>query len=698
METDNYIAKLNEYSQRSRSELKYEDVGAVGPDHSKTFSLRALVNGQPYPDGVGKTKKEAKQIAAKNALIGLGKEQQQDPADSTEVSVESHTAPVYQKSITQPSYVSWLYEQSQKNRVNIKPVESTRLGPNNATQCCSFVFDDKEYPVAFGRTKKEAKEEAARLAHNEICGSHTTGTTDENSNATSGQQKEELNQKVLGVCDKMKDLNVSSTEPSFAETNFIGIVNHYCQKTRRFHDFMLVKRCGPPHNPQFFYKLVIDSKDYPVAEGKCAKEAKQNAAQLAWSALQEQSDWNSQVSFRSTVSEDGAPPSVSTPTSTLESLDTTTQSAATSSSYSVIFTDSSNPPKVQEQNADVKPKIKLAANFGKAQKQSKEDGVIPDLKVKKTGSSPSVKTPTQPVISRFASEFDSIERLGKGGFGRVYKARQKLVGKYFAVKIVHYKEKALREVGVLIDFQHANIVRYYTSWIEDSDYKSDISDSYSNSQSSSDSSAQYLYIQMELCDKKTLRVWIDDKNTHQRDPPKRREESLSIIQQILNGVEYIHSNKHIHRDLKPLNIMFGREGEVKIGDFGLVTAEDNDDDENRIERTKCTGTRSYMAPEQESQRTYDKKVDIFALGLIYFELLWKLFTAVERAAIWKEVRIQKLPPEFSRKFPQEHKIIKSMLCANPEDRPEASKLKTELEKYTLALNREQDLRQHNRTI
>ncbi|TMS04255.1 Interferon-induced, double-stranded RNA-activated protein kinase [Larimichthys crocea] len=302
-----------------------------------------------------------------------------------------------------------------------------------------------------------------------------------------------------------------------------------------------------------------------------------------------------------------------------------------------------------------------------------------------TGSGPSDKT--QPgstqsgISSRFTQDFDSIECLGKGGFGCVFKAKQKLTGKDFAVKIVLCKEngKALREVEALSDLHHSNIVRYFSCWMEDSGYQWDsASDSSSPTQCSvGDTSIKHLYIQMELCDTKTLGVWIDEKNDQN---VKRREESLTIAQQIVNGVEYIHSKMLIHRDLKPANIMFGQDGEVRIGDFGLVTAENDDDGENLIERTVYKGTPSYMAPEQRSQNTYDRKVDIFAVGLIYIELLWKFPTWHEKQMVWNDIRKQKLPKGFWDNFTQEYFIIRPMLSAKPEDRPEASQLKTDLQK------------------
>ncbi|KAF7657879.1 hypothetical protein LDENG_00020980 [Lucifuga dentata] len=353
------------------------------------------------------------------------------------------------------------------------------------------------------------------------------------------------------------------------------------------------------------------------------------------------------------MSEGDSPTRLSTSAATVESTDTSSQNMATSRSDSI--TDSSNSSNNQDACKD-----------------------------NNKGNSPNDKASTSP--GRFISLFDSMERLGKGGYGNVFKAREKMLEKYFAVKIVSCEEKALKEVKALAELQHPNIVRYYTCWMEDSfqieESFDSTNESYSSSQCSTNSQSQYLYIQMELCNSKTLTVWINEVNAQSKEgilqDSKRREESLKLAQQIVSGVEYIHSMKLIHRDLKPDNIMFGLKGNVKIGDFGLVTA-DNVDDENDIERTVDKGTSSYMAPEQKSEISYDRKVDIFALGLIYFELLWKLNTAHEKVEIWTDVRSKKLPPEFAPRFPREYNIIMSMLCVKPEDRPEASKVKTALD-------------------
>lgn len=144
--------------------------------------------------------------------------------------------------------------------------------------------------------------------------------------------------------------------------------------------------------------------------------------------------------------------------------------------------------------------------------------------------------------------------------------------------------KALREVGALSELLHCNIVRYYNCWMEDSEYQWDTTaDSYSTttqqvpststvfftylqyllttkvillflfpyfSRSTSDSSSQYLYIKMELCENRTLKDWINEKNKETLQDTRRREESLVIAQQIVSGVELIHSKNFIHRDLK----------------------------------------------------------------------------------------------------------------------------------------------------
>ncbi|XP_038592860.1 interferon-induced, double-stranded RNA-activated protein kinase-like [Micropterus salmoides] len=491
METGNYVAQLHDYALKERLRVDYEDLGSVGPDHNKTFTQRAVLNGKFYPDGVGRNKKEAKRNAAKNALKCLLENKYQDSVDSTENATEASASNI--------NYISWLHEYGQKNRVTIKAVESTRPGRFNATPCCSFVVGDKEYPAVTGKTKREAKANAAELVYNRICGNKTTETADEKYNCTSTQQQEERNPNLFDICDKIRRLSVKShiyrDIGRQTETNYIGIVNHYCQKTKRCHSYIEERRCGSPDNPIFFYKLMIDKKEYPEGEGKTVKEARQNAARLAWSALQEQSDYDSKVSVRSTVSEDGAPPTLSARSASLESHDSSSQCTPMSTSASIIFTDSSTPSKVQmpfssagsEDDAPTRLSTptsleSLASSQGMSTSTS-GSGIFTDssnsskdqdaFKDKNRGNSPNE--------SRFTSDFDPMDCLGKGAFGCVYKARHKLLDRFYAVKIVCREEKSLREVGTLSDLHHPNIVRYYTFWMEDSGYQWDFSASSSSS-------------------------------------------------------------------------------------------------------------------------------------------------------------------------------------------------------------------------
>ncbi|KAK1898405.1 Interferon-induced double-stranded RNA-activated protein kinase [Dissostichus eleginoides] len=273
--------------------------------------------------------------------------------------------------------------------------------------------------------------------------------------------------------------------------------------------------------------------------------------------------------------------------------------------------------------------------------------------------------------------FDCIEKIGEGSYAQVFKAKRKLTQKYHAIKIVRCR--------ILSNLDHHNILRFFTCWLEDSGYSPDESGSSTQYSINPPIRYDYLYIQTELC-VYTLRVWINRNNEKKSLlDPKRRKEALTKFRQTVRGVEYIHSKMLIHRDLKPENIMIGQDGKVKIVDFGMVTRDN--DPENLRERSMYKGTRSYMAPEQIRQKTYDRKVDIFPLGLIYFELLWKMTTYCERAKVLTDLRELTFPKEFQHNFHQEYLKIKPMLYEKPEQRPEASQIHADLKNISDSLRK-----------
>ncbi|XP_026079185.1 interferon-induced, double-stranded RNA-activated protein kinase-like isoform X1 [Carassius auratus] len=675
----NYVSQLNEYQQTTQCTVEYEEGSTDGPSHDKTFTMRAIVNGQQYPEGTGKTKKEARLNAAKNALDAIKNTQNTEPTTSSVQNTPNNMT------VSQKNYICWLNEYSMKNKLCFKARESTKTG-NTAqlnTYVCKYVCGDKEFPEACGNNKKDAKEAAAKCVYEELLKTQDVEVFDVNSNRT---QRSEVASRGASL-DRASLSLADEPRCTMPDNNYIALLNDYSQRRNQAFDFNLVERRGPPHNPEFVYKVVFNGKEYPEGQGKSAKEAKQHAAQRAWSEMNDNSGSTTQSS-----EDDSSSQTQDTSKSEDEQNSSISSSETPSSSSFIVFQDSSavgspmaeSPCEIPKM--DVKPKIKLAPVFHMSPIQpclakSKEVDPIVDAH---SLTKPSEDQPSnQAVKSRFLEDFDSISRIGKGGFGRVFKARRKLEDTYYAVKIVKSKEKALREVGALAGFNNANIVRYYTAWVEDTTYRYDSSESYSHSDSGSEPVTKYLYIQMELCEGDTLYAWIGKMNSSNVDCPERRTDAAQIGRQVMKAVEYIHSKSFIHRDLKPLNIMFNSEGTVKVGDFGLVTTAENDNDTQLLERTKGTGTNSYMSPEQGAQTSYDKKVDIYALGLIYFELIWKLATVYEK--IWKNIRDRDFPPQFSSKFSFEHKLIDRMLSPRPEERPDASELIRELDRSSAVL-------------
>ncbi|XP_066429058.1 eukaryotic translation initiation factor 2-alpha kinase 3 isoform X2 [Eleutherodactylus coqui] len=213
----------------------------------------------------------------------------------------------------------------------------------------------------------------------------------------------------------------------------------------------------------------------------------------------------------------------------------------------------------------------------------------------------------------------------------------------------------------------------------------------------------YLYIQMQLCRKENLKDWMEARCTLEDRPCT---ESLHIFLQIAEAVQFLHSKGLMHRDLKPSNIFFTIDDIVKVGDFGLVTEMDQEEDDETVltpmpayaRHTGQVGTKLYMSPEQMGGQSYSHKVDIFSLGLILFELLYPFGTNMERVQILTNLRDLKFPALFTQQFPEEHSMVRHMLSHNPSERPEAEDIIESPIFENIDLPSKLMLRQRSRTL
>ncbi|NXU52113.1 E2AK4 kinase, partial [Turnix velox] len=199
----------------------------------------------------------------------------------------------------------------------------------------------------------------------------------------------------------------------------------------------------------------------------------------------------------------------------------------------------------------------------------------------------------------------------------------------------------------------------------------------------------YLYIQMEYCEKSTLRDTIDQGLYEDTNRLWR------LFREILDGLAYIHEKGMIHRDLKPVNIFLDSDDHVKIGDFGLATdhpanavvskQEENNSDtfapsDPSGNLTGMVGTALYVSPEVQgsTKSTYNQKVDLFSLGIIFFEMSYHpMSTASERIFVLGQLRLPTIvfPKDFDEvKNAKQRSVISWLLNHDPAARPTAVEL------------------------
>ena len=240
---------------------------------------------------------------------------------------------------------------------------------------------------------------------------------------------------------------------------------------------------------------------------------------------------------------------------------------------------------------------------------------------------------------------------------------------------------------IVFDTSHSNL--HSSEWEETDSVKlSSTEDSSSLSDEPRVKQFHFMYIQMEFCDKQTLRNYIDN------DLFKDTTKVWRMFRELVEGLVHIHTQGMIHRDLKPVNIFIDRSDHVKIGDFGLATTgllnqTKDDQDSGAIpvknvqveeDHTGQIGTAMYVAPELNESRisTYNQKVDLYSLGVIFFEMCYPpLSTGMERIKVLNQLRsvdIQ-LPMDWDQNsHVQQTYIIKWLLNHDPTNRPTSDEL------------------------
>ena len=250
-------------------------------------------------------------------------------------------------------------------------------------------------------------------------------------------------------------------------------------------------------------------------------------------------------------------------------------------------------------------------------------------------------------------KYNILGTLGKGGMGIVYKALDPDIEREVAIKSIRFdtntedmeKEELLtrviREAKAAGRLNHPNIITVYDV-VRDKDLT---------------------YIVMQYVDGPSLQAMIDSGKLFSP------QEILETLKPVSEALDFAHQSGIVHRDIKPANILIDKSGQPFLADFGVARIETS----TLTQAGTTVGTLSYMSPEQVKGQTVDKRSDIFALGVILYELLTgkkpfggdNMSTIVYRIVNEEPQRVTEINKELHGGY---ESVVRKALAKNPEDR------------------------------